>query len=80
MLLLTDGVHPKVVDSLLGHSMIWIMLDTYSHATPGLMHQAAEHLHQSARCELDCSLGVSAVGRGWPCRWRGVVMSGATPS
>jgi len=50
MLLLTDGVHPKVVASLLGHSMIQITLDTYSHVTPGLMHQAAEHLHQSARC------------------------------
>ncbi|WP_156100844.1 hypothetical protein [Thermorudis peleae] len=46
MLLLTDGVHPKVVASLLGHSTIQITLDTYSHVTPGLAREAAEHLHQ----------------------------------
>lgn len=45
-LLLTDGVHPKVVASLLGHSTIQITLDTYSHVTPGLARQAAEHLQQ----------------------------------
>ena len=45
-LLLTDGVHPKVVASLLGHSTIQITLDTYSHVTPGLARQAADHLQQ----------------------------------
>jgi integrase len=33
-LLLGEGVHPKVVASLLGHSTIQITLDTYSHVTP----------------------------------------------
>ncbi|GBD17684.1 Transposase from transposon Tn916 [bacterium HR27] len=43
-LLLTDGVHPKVVASLLGHSTIQLTLDTYSHVTPGLAHEAAGRL------------------------------------
>ena len=43
-LLLGEGVHPKVVASLLGHSTIQITLDTYSHVTPGLARQAAEAL------------------------------------
>lgn len=43
-LLLSDGVHPKVVASLLGHSTVQITLDTYSHVTPGLARQAVEQL------------------------------------
>jgi len=43
-LLLGEGVHPKVVASLLGHSTIQITLDTYSLVTPGLARQAAEAL------------------------------------
>jgi len=43
-LLLTDGVHPKVVASLLGHSTIQLTLDTYSHVTPGLAREAADRL------------------------------------
>jgi len=43
-LLLTDGVHPKVVASLLGHSTIQLTLDTYSHVTPTLAREAAERL------------------------------------
>jgi integrase len=44
-LLLTDGVHPKVVASLLGHSTVQITFDTYSHVTPGLARQAVEQLN-----------------------------------
>uniref|UniRef100_A0A831TD28 Tyr recombinase domain-containing protein n=1 Tax=Thermorudis peleae TaxID=1382356 RepID=A0A831TD28_9BACT len=40
-LLLGQGVHPKVVASLLGHSTIQITLDTYSHVTPGPARDAA---------------------------------------
>jgi integrase len=39
-ILLHDGVHPKVVQEMLGHSTIAITLDTYSHVTTG-MHQEA---------------------------------------
>lgn len=43
-LLLGEGVHPKVVASLLGHSTVQVTLDTYSHVTPGLARQATEAL------------------------------------
>lgn len=35
-LLLGKGVHPKLVQELLGHSQISITLDTYSHVLPGM--------------------------------------------
>ena len=40
-LLLTKGVHPKVVSEMLGHSSIAITLDVYSHVIPGLGDAAA---------------------------------------
>jgi integrase len=40
-LLLTRGVHPKIVQDLLGHSTIAITLDTYSHVLPGMGDAAA---------------------------------------
>lgn len=43
-LLLAEGVHPKVVASLLGHSTVQVTLDTYSHVMPGLTRQATETL------------------------------------
>jgi integrase len=41
-LLLSKGVHPKIVQELLGHSSIEIMLDTYSHVLPNMGGQAAD--------------------------------------
>jgi integrase len=43
-LLLSLGVHPKVVQELLGHSQISLTLDTYSHVLPGLQRQAVDDL------------------------------------
>ncbi len=40
-LLLVKGIHPKVVQKLLGHSNIAITLDTYSHVLPGMGDEAA---------------------------------------
>jgi integrase len=40
-LLLSQGVHPKVVQERLGHSQISITLDTYSHVLPTLQVEAA---------------------------------------
>ena len=40
-LLLGGGVHPKLVQELLGHATIAITLDTYSHVLPGMGDQAA---------------------------------------
>jgi len=39
-LLLTKGVHPKIVQELLGHSSISITLDTYSHVLPNMQSEA----------------------------------------
>ena len=39
-LLLIKGVHPKIVQELLGHSSISITLDTYSHVLPNLQSEA----------------------------------------
>ncbi len=50
-LLLAQGVHPKVVQEMLGHSTVSLTLATYSHVIPGLQVEAAAkmdaRLHQS---------------------------------
>ncbi|MEO7040571.1 MAG: site-specific integrase [Candidatus Elarobacter sp.] len=43
-LLLAQGVHPKVVQEMLGHSSIAITMDLYSHTTPSLQAEAASKL------------------------------------
>ena len=40
-LLLEAGIHPKVVQEMLGHSSVTLTLDTYSHVTPRLHQEAA---------------------------------------
>lgn len=40
-LLLTKGVHPKVVSEMLGHASVTITLDVYSHVLPDLQDGAA---------------------------------------
>lgn len=40
-LLLSRGIHPKVVSERLGHSNIAVTMDTYSHVIPGIQEQAA---------------------------------------
>lgn len=39
-LLLGKGVHPKIVQELLGHATIAITLDTYSHVLPTMQSEA----------------------------------------
>ena len=39
-LLLSLGVHPKVVQELLGHSQISVTLGTYSHVLPDMQREA----------------------------------------
>jgi len=39
-LLLGKGVHPKIVQELLGHATITITLDTYSHVLPNMQGEA----------------------------------------
>lgn len=43
-LLLSAGVHPKVVQERLGHSQISLTLDTYSHAIPSMQQEGAEKI------------------------------------
>ncbi len=43
-MLLSQGVHPKIVSERLGHSGVSITLDIYSHVLPGLQLQAADNL------------------------------------
>ncbi|QSO50852.1 site-specific integrase [Alicyclobacillus curvatus] len=43
-LLLTKGVHAKIVQERLGHSSIQVTLDRYSHVVPGLQEQAATEI------------------------------------
>jgi integrase len=40
-LLLAQGVHPRVVMEILGHSRISLTMDTYSHVMPSVMNEAA---------------------------------------
>ncbi len=43
-LLLAQGVHPRVVMDLLGHSQISLTLNTYSHVIPALRSEAADKM------------------------------------
>ncbi len=45
-LMLREGVHPKIVSEMLGHSTVAITLDVYSHVTPGLQEAAARSLNE----------------------------------
>jgi len=44
-LLLSVGVHPKVVQEILGHSQIGITLDVYSHVLPSMQQDAINRLN-----------------------------------
>ena len=48
-LLLSQGVHPKVVQERLGHSQISVTLDTYSHVLPTMQVEAAGKFDQLLR-------------------------------
>lgn len=43
-LMLGEGVHPKVVSEMLGHSKVAITLDVYSHVLPMMQEQAVKAL------------------------------------
>lgn len=65
-LLLARGVHPKLVQELLGHASIALTLDRYSHWTPSMGEQTlAEAAERFGMSELEAAaydrLGVSLV-------------------
>ncbi len=43
-LLLAQGVHPRVVMELLGHSQISLTMETYSHVLPDAMREAVARI------------------------------------
>ncbi len=45
-IMLSQGVHPKVVSERLGHSSVAITLDTYSHVLPGIQAAAAQRFDE----------------------------------
>ncbi len=45
-LLLSKGVHPKLVQELLGHAHIATTLDTYSHVIPGMGNQTVDAMEE----------------------------------
>ena len=46
-LLLGKGVHPKIVQELLGHATIAITLDTYSHVLPNMQGEAVAAMQEA---------------------------------
>ena len=45
-LLLSEGIHPKIVSEWLGHCRVSITLDRYSHVTPTMQQQAVEAMEK----------------------------------
>ena len=43
-LLLSQGVHPRIVQDLLGHSTISLTLDVYRHMLPNMQKGAADQM------------------------------------
>lgn len=60
-LLLGQGVHPRVVMDVLGHSTFRLTMDTYSHVMPAAMREAAEATEAALRRSI-----AAAGGRGRP--------------
>lgn len=48
-LLLSLGIHPKVVQELLGHTQIGITMDVYSHLLPGMQKDAMSKLDEALK-------------------------------
>lgn len=55
-LLLQDNIHPKIVQTMLGHSTITLTMDTYSHVLPSMHGTAATAMAKRfpARLLSDC--------------------------
>ena len=56
-LLLVQGIQPKVVQELLGHSNVGITLDTYSHVLPSMGEAAAEAMENALSTSNKTSSG-----------------------
>jgi integrase len=52
-LLLSKGIHPKIVQEILGHSTISITLDTYSHVLPNMQEGAMRAMQEVISLDND---------------------------
>ncbi len=52
-LLLSLGIHPKIVQELLGHTQISMTMDIYSHVLPGMQQEAMSKLHDALKRDDD---------------------------
>lgn len=52
-LLLTAGVHPKIVQEILGHTQISMTMDIYSHVLPGMQQEAMNKLNDALKRKED---------------------------
>ena len=55
--LLSQGVHPKVVHELLGHSSITLPMNTFSHVLPTLHKKVADHMDRLYRASVGALIG-----------------------
>jgi integrase len=62
-LLLTQGVHPRVVMELLGHSQIPITMNTYSHVVPALRKDAADQMDAALKTPVATSVATKPVSK-----------------
>ena len=53
--LLSIGIHPRVVQDLLGHSGYTLTMNTYSHVVPGLHKEAANQMDRMFGRQTDVS-------------------------
>ena len=60
-ILLQGGVHPKLVQDLLGHSTVTLTLDTYSHVTPALHLEATRRLDEVMSAQKNDAARLPAV-------------------
>lgn len=61
-LLFAAGVHPKVVQEILGHTQISMTMDIYSHVIPGMQEDAMNKLNESLKREDDNDDGFASAG------------------
>jgi len=57
--LLAQGVSPRVVMEVLGHSSFALTMDTYTHVLPALMRDAADAMDRALRNDRTASDGIS---------------------
>ena len=63
MLMLRQGIHPKIVQERLGHSRVGVTLSIYSHVTPGLQQAAALRLEEAVTVTSEPEASLAAPAR-----------------